>query len=62
MTKMEKREAEKAMKAASMGMIDYAARSISSLIRATATSKNRNELIRIASSIPAVQRHSEFII
>lgn len=42
--------------------VDYLARSYSSLIRATKTTKARNQIITMAADVPAVVQHSEFII
>jgi len=43
-------------------VIGYAARSLSALIRATRTTKNRNELICIAGGVPAIVQHADFIV
>jgi hypothetical protein len=42
--------------------IDCLARSFSALIRATRTTKSRNEIITAAACVPAVVQHPEFII
>ena len=67
MTKSERKEVEKLMLAAQMGvnigelgMIGYAARGISALVRASKS--GRNELITIASGIPAIVKHSDFVV
>lgn len=68
MTKAEKREADRLnlimrMPAAQRPIgIDYLARAYSALIRATCTTKGRNELITLAAAVPAVVQHPEFII
>ncbi len=66
MTKSERKEAEKLMAyakaACSLQGCNYAARGMSALIRATATKSNRNELITLASDIPAVVQSAEFIV
>jgi len=46
----------------SPAVIGCAARSISALIRATRTVKNRNELICIAGGVPAIVQHADFIV
>jgi len=43
-------------------MIGVCARAYSALIRATRTTKNRNELICIAGGIPAIVQHPDFIV
>ena len=43
-------------------MIGYCARSYSALIRATMTTKSRNEIICFASGVPAVIQHADFIV
>jgi len=43
-------------------MIGYCARSYSALIRATMTTKTRNEIICFASGVPAVIQHADFIV
>ena len=40
----------------------YAARSISALIRATATTKNRTEMLTAAAAFPAIVQHADFIV
>jgi hypothetical protein len=65
MTKNEKREADKLMFVAGRQITDsqvvgYVARGMSALIRAS--SRSRNELITIASSIPAIVQHPDFIL
>ena len=69
MTKSETKLMQQAMKAGHMGatigepaMIGYAARAISSLIRATKTDANRNEMITIAAGIQAIVQHPDFIV
>ena len=69
MTKRERSELNRLLQAAEMGiackelgMVGYAARGISALIRATRTDSNRNVMITIASGFPAVVQHPEFIV
>lgn len=42
--------------------VDYLARAYSALIRATRTTKARNQMICFAADVPAVVQHPEFII
>jgi len=42
--------------------IGFCARAYSALIRATRTTKNRNELICIAGGVPAIVFHPDFIV
>ena len=67
MTKSETKELTKLMQAAQMGltikepgMVAYAARGISALVRASRAS--RNQIITIAAGFPAVIQHEEFIV
>ena len=43
-------------------MIGYCARSYSALIRATMKTNSRNEIICLASGVPAVIQHADFIV
>lgn len=69
MTNHERKELNRLLQAADMGiacnepgMIAYAARGISAIVRATRTAANRNEIITIAAGFPAVVQHGEFIV
>ena len=68
MTRSEKREVAKLDRIMRMqaGLSDwgvaYLARSFSALIRASMTTKSRNEIINVASYVPAIVQHPEFII
>jgi len=64
MTKSEKREANHSLALFAAGLCDagYAARSISALIRSALGKNTRNELIKLASSFPAVVQHHNFIV
>lgn len=65
MTKSERREADKLVGMVVAGgavYVGYAARGLSALIRSTATTKNRNELITIAAGVPAIVQHRDFIV
>jgi hypothetical protein len=42
--------------------IDYLARSFSFLVRASRTTKSRNEILTAAAAVPAVVQHAEFIV
>lgn len=62
MTKIQNKVAAQAQAAAQMGMTDYAARSLSALIRAAANQKQQRELLALSSKIAGVVDHPEFII
>jgi hypothetical protein len=64
MTKSESREVTKVLSWVKLDInyVDIAAASISSLIRATKTTKNRNELITAAAVVPAILHSSNWII
>lgn len=69
MTKAEKNELNHALCIYSMArdnerdsLAGYAARSISALIRATRTTKSRNEMITAAAAYPRVVQHPDFIV
>ena len=64
MTKSEFNEVNKMVYLAKMdhSYVDYAARSISTLIRSTRSQKNANEMITIAAAIPAIVQSAYFII
>jgi len=68
MTKQERMLAREAVSVAVLfgermpAVIGCSARSLSALIRATRTTKNRNELICIAGGVPAIIQHPDFIV
>lgn len=69
MTKQERQQIDRVIslmaatpKADRQAIAGYAARSISALIRATATTKNRNEMLTAAAAFPAIVQHADFIV
>ena len=61
MTKIQQREVEQARKAVCMGMTDYAARSVSALIRSAMRKADREELLQAAQDL-GLDASPEFII
>lgn len=61
MTKIQTREVTQARQAMRMGMTDYAARSISALIRCAMRSGDKVELLNVAREL-GIDAHPEFII